>query len=53
MGKRGIISIENSITKEILIKKIKDIKEINKFLDGKNVIKSIYIENKLINLIVN
>ena len=51
--KRGIISIENSITKEILIKKIKNIKEINKFLDGKNVIKSIYIENKLINLIVN
>jgi leucyl-tRNA synthetase len=51
--KRGIISIENSITKENLIQKIKNIKEINKFLDGKNAIKSIYIENKLINLIVN
>ena len=50
--KRGLILIENYISKEDLIGKIKKENEINKFLDGKNVIKSIYIENKLINLIV-
>ena len=50
--KRGLILIENSISKEDLIEKIKEENDINKFLNGKNVIKSIYIENKLINLII-
>ena len=50
--KRGLILIENNISKDDLIEKIKKESEINKFLNGKNVIKSIYIENKLINLII-
>jgi len=50
--KRGLILIENSISKEDLIEKIKKENEINKFLNGKKVIKSIYIENKLMNLII-
>tara|TARA_B110000914_G_scaffold216875_1_gene222340 strand:- start:1006 stop:1302 length:297 start_codon:yes stop_codon:yes gene_type:complete len=50
--KRGLILIENSISKENLIEKIKKENEINKFLNGKSVVKSIYIENKLINLII-
>ena len=50
--KRGLILIENNISKDDLIEKIKRENQINKFLKGKNVIKSIYIENKLINLII-
>ena len=50
--KRGLISIENNISKDDLIEKIKRDNQINKFLNGKNVTKSIYIENKLINLII-
>jgi len=50
--KRGLILIENNISKDDLIEKIKKENQINKFLKGKNVIKSIYIENKLINLII-
>ena len=50
--KRGLILIENNISKDDLIEKIKKESEINKFLNGKNIIKSIYIENKLINLII-
>ena len=50
--KRGLILIENNVSKDDLIEKIKKDNQINKFLDGKNVIKSIYIENKLINLII-
>ena len=50
--KRGLILIENSISKENLIEKIKKENEINKLLNGKKVIKSIYIENKLMNLII-
>ena len=50
--KRGLILIENNISKDDLIEKIKKENQINKFLKGKNVIKSIYIENKLLNLII-
>ena len=50
--KRGLILIENNISKDDLIEKIKKESEINRFLNGKNVTKSIYIENKLINLIL-
>ena len=50
--KRGLILIEYNISKDDLSEKIKKESEINKFLNGKNVIKSIYIENKLINLII-
>ena len=50
--KRGLILIENNISKDDLIEKIKKDNQINKFLNGKNVIKSFYIENKLINLIL-
>ena len=35
-----------------LIEKIKKTKELEKFLINKNIIKSIFIKNKLINLII-
>ena len=50
--KRGLILIENSIEEVDLIKKIKKIKELEKFFDGKFIIKTIFIKDKLINLIL-
>ena len=50
--KRGLILAENSITEENLIKKVKKNKRLEKFLDDKKIIKSIFIKDKLINLIV-
>jgi len=50
--KRSIITTENSLAEKDLIEKIKKTKELQKFLDGKSIIKSIFIKDKLINLIV-
>ena len=50
--KRGIISTENSLNEKDLIEKIKKTKELQKFIGDKNIIKSIFIKNKLINLII-
>ena len=50
--KRGLILIENSIEEKDLIAKIKKTNELQKFLDGKTIIKSIFIKDKLINLII-
>ena len=50
--KRSLISTENSMDEKELLEKIKKIKELQKFLDQKNIIKSIFIKDKLINLII-
>ena len=50
--KRSIISTENSMEEKDLIEKIKQTKELQKFLNGKKIIKSIFIKDKLINLIL-
>ena len=50
--KRSIILIEKSIEEADLIEKIKKTKELEKFLVGKDIIKSIFIKDKLINLII-
>ena len=50
--KRSIISTENSVEEKDLIEKIKQTKELQKFLNGKKIIKSIFIKDKLINLIL-
>ena len=49
--KRGLILSEPDISEEQLIKKIKEDDVINKFIKNKKIKKSIYIKNKLINLI--
>ena len=49
--KRGLISTEESLEEKNLIEKIKQTKELEKFLIGTNIIKSIFIKDKLINLI--
>jgi len=50
--KRGLISAEKSFEESSLIEKIKQTKELQKFLINKNIIKSIFIKDKLINLII-
>ena len=50
--KRSLISTEKSMTEKDLVEKIKKTKELDKFLINKNIIKSIFIKDKLINLII-
>jgi leucyl-tRNA synthetase len=50
--KRSLILTEKSIEEQDLIKKIKETNELQKFFEGKNIIKSIFIKDKLINLIL-
>jgi leucyl-tRNA synthetase len=50
--KRGLISTEINFEEKDLIVKIKKNKELEKFFENKNIIKSIFIKNKLINLII-
>ncbi len=50
--KRKVFSFEKQIDKESLIKNIKNDEQIKKFLDKKEILKTIYIENKLINFII-
>jgi leucyl-tRNA synthetase len=50
--KRGIISTIETLEEESLIEKIKQSKELQKFLIGNDINKTIFIKNKLINLII-
>ena len=50
--KRGLIMTESSLEEKDLIAKIKETEELQKFLNGKNIIKSIFIKDRLINLIL-
>ena len=51
--KRKVFSISKSLDKKTLIENIKNDEQIKKYLDNKQIIKTIYIENKLINFIIN
>ncbi len=48
--KRDEIEIDKILTKDTIIKKAKE--KVFKWIDGKNIIKEIYIPNKLVNLVV-
>ncbi len=50
--KRSIINCKKEISEETLIKNIKNDEKINKFLENKKIIRSIFVKNKLINLII-
>ena len=50
--KRSIINSKKDIDEKTLIEKIKKNQKIRKFLDGSNIIRSIFVKNKLINLII-
>jgi len=50
--KRGLILVEKNIKESDLIEELKKTKEIQKFVEEKIIIKTIFIKNKLINLIL-
>ena len=50
--KRKVFPINRSIDKETIINSIKNDEQIKKYLHNKKVIKTIYVENKLINFII-
>ena len=50
--KRGLILMEKNIEESDLIKKVKQMIELQKFIEGKIIIKTIFIKDKLINLIL-
>ena len=50
--KRALIDAERNITQENLLKNINNNNSINKYLINKNMLKVIYIKNKIINIIL-
>ena len=47
------MEFENQDINEMIIKKrVEEIESINKYLKDKEILKSIYIENKILNLII-
>ena len=50
--KRGLIETSQEIEEKDLIEKIRENKELKKFFDNKLIFKSIFIKDKLINLIL-
>jgi len=50
--KRGLISTDKNLKKDELIKIIKEQNIINKYLEGREITKTIFIEGKLINYII-
>jgi leucyl-tRNA synthetase len=50
--KRSLIVTENSVEENNLIQIINEKQDLKKFINDKKIIKSIYIKNKLINLII-
>ena len=51
--KRLLLNCTEDVSEKNLIKKLKETKEIQKYIDNKVIIKTIFIKNKLINLILN
>ena len=51
--KRGTIEIEKEISEKLLLSKIREKKIVNKYIEGKKINKTIYIRNKLINIIID
>ena len=50
--KRKVFSFNKSMDKETLIRNIKKDEQILKYIENKEIIKTIYVENKLINFII-
>ena len=49
--KRGLLTTEDILDENSLIASVKKSKELNKFIENKKIIKTIFIKNKLINFI--
>ena len=51
--KRSIISVEKNLEEKKLLQKIKNSKLIEKYNENKKISKTIYVKNKIINIIIN
>ena len=50
--KRSIISVEKGLDEKSILEKIKTNKQVDKYILNKNLYKTIYIKDKIINLII-
>mgnify|MGYP000577684885 FL=1 len=50
--KRSIISVEKNLNEKDILEKIKQDKVIDKYIENKKIFRTIYVENKIINIIV-
>ena len=50
--KRNTIELTNEIEENELIEKIKKMKLVDKYIENKKIIKTIYVKNRLINIII-
>ena len=50
--KRSVITTENNLNEEDLVKIINETQELKKFLIDKEIVRNIFIKDKLINLII-
>ena len=50
--KRSIINCKKEISEDSLIKLIKEDKKLDKFIKNKKIVRSIFIKNRLINIII-
>jgi leucyl-tRNA synthetase len=49
---RGVVGLTDDDTQESALEKAKAIDSVNKFIDGKNVVKVIYVKGKILNIVV-
>ena len=50
--KRGLITLDSDLEEKEILNKIKNDESINKHIIGKNIIKTIYVKNKVLNIIL-
>ena len=51
--KRNTIIMENDAVEKDVLKKVEEKKIIEKYIDGKKIIKTIFVKNRIINYIIN
>ena len=50
--KRSVISVEKGLDEKKILEKIKHDKLVDKYIEGKNIFKTIYVQDKILNLLV-
>ncbi len=50
--KRALISIEKGLNEKKILEQIKKDKLIDKYIEGKNIFKTVYVQDKILNLII-
>jgi len=50
--KRNLINIEKNLSKDAILNKIIESNLVDKYLKDKDIVKTIYVENRLINIIL-